>query len=261
MRLTVCVAACAMLCAGTLAAQGTIEENGTSRPVVRSRACASPKIEMIDVQLAAGTPTADVPKAYFKHLDDAVFFYFSPVAWRTPRFAETQFTLHRDGSVSGTRFVTPSGIADFDSALTAAIASAASERAFGQVPASVSLDTLVISLYAGRRADGSDKPYLEKRTTCPAWPSSTNPIPEYPTDMKQQNVRGFVRAQFMVDADGRPDLNTLQILQTSGDSFTQSVRAVLASLHYEPASIQGTKVKQLTEQTFTFGFVNNMPTP
>ena len=261
MRLTLCVAACAMLCAGTLAAQGTIEENGTSRPVVRSRACASPKIEMIDAQLAAGMPSADMPKDYFRHLDDAVFFYFSPVAWRTPRFAEAQFTLHRDGSVSGTRFVTPSGMADFDSALTAAIASASSERAFGPVPASVSQDTLVVTLYAGRHAGGGDKPYLEKRTTCPAWPSSSNPIPEYPIDMKQQNVRGFVRVQFMVNEDGRPDPNTLQILQTSGDSFTQSVRAVLASLHYEPASVQGTKVKQLTEQTFTFGFVNNMPTP
>lgn len=261
MRLTFCVAACAMLCAASLPAQANFAgENGTSHAITRGRACESPKIEMVDAQLA-GVSATDLPKDYVSHLSDAVFFYFSPVAWRTPRFAEAQFTLHRDGGVSGTHFITASGIADFDSALTTAIASAGTAKAFPRFPPSMTADTATVTAFVGRHADGTDKPYVEKRTTCPAWPVTGNPQPEYPPDMKQQNVRGFVRVQFMVNEDGQPDESTLQVLQTSGNSFTTAVRDVLSSLRYKPASVQGKKVRQLTEQTFTFGFVNNLPTP
>lgn len=67
--------------------------------------------------------------------------------------------------------------------------------------------------------------------------------------------------QFMVDEDGNLDLNTVQVLQSSGDPFTEAVRAILPSLRYKPASVQGTKIRQLTEQTFTFGFAYNQPAP
>lgn len=263
MRPTFCLAACAMLCAGALPAQQNFAgENGTSHAITIARACDSQKTEMIDAQLVMGASTADtVPKDFLHRLDVAVFFYFSPVAWRTPRFAVAQFTLHRGGAVSGTRLITPSGIADFDSAVTRAILSAGTTKEYPAFPASITADTLVVTAFAGRHADGTDKPYLEKRTTCPAWPSPNNPQPEYPVDMKQQQIRGFVRVQFMVDEKGVPDSATMQVLQTSGDSFTNSVRAILGSLRYQPASVQGTKIKQLTEQTFMFGFIDNLPQP
>ena len=145
--------------------------------------------------------------------------------------------------------------------MTNAIASAASTRAIAPIPAAVTTDTLVVSLYVGRHANGDSKPYLEKRTTCPAWPLGNNPQPRYPPDMQSQDVRGFVRVQFMVNEDGTLDENSVQVLQTSGDPFTEAVRDVLPNLKYEPASVQGTKIRQLTEQTFTFGFVNNHPAP
>lgn len=261
MRLVWCLALGGVVGTGALSAQaGLVQENGTGRPVSYARACQSPKIEMIDAQLTSGNGV-DLPTNYLRHIDDAVFFYFSPVEWRTPRFAVAQFTLHRDGRVSGTRLVTPSTMANFDSALTAAIASAATTKAIAAIPSSVTADSLVFSLYAGRHADGGDKPYLEKRTTCPAWPLADNPQPQYPPDMKSQDVRGFVRMQFMVDEDGNLDLNTVQVLQSSGDPFTEAVRAILPSLRYKPASVQGTKIRQLTEQTFTFGFAYNQPAP
>jgi TonB family protein len=263
MRLTFCLAACAMMCAGALPAQENFAgENGTSHAITIARACDSQKIEMIDAQLVTGASTAEaVPKDFLHRVDAAVFFYFSPVAWRTPRFAVAQFTLHRDGGVSGTHLITPSGIADFDSAVTIAINSAGTTKAFPAFPASITGDTLVVTAFAGRHADGADKPYLEKRTTCPAWPSPNNPAPEYPADLKQQEIRGFVRVQFMVNEQGIPDSASLQVLQTTGDAFTNSVRAILGSLRYQPASVQGTKVKQLTEQTFMFGFIENLPKP
>lgn len=163
--------------------------------------------------------------------------------------------------MSDTHLITASGIADFDTAVTTAIISAGTTKVFPPFPASIAADTVVVTAFAGRHADGTDKPYLEKRTTCPAWPSPKNPQPEYPADMKQQQVRGFVRVQFMVDEKGMPDSASMQVLQTSGDSFTDAVRAILASLRYQPASVQGTKVKQLTEQTFMFGFIDNLPRP
>jgi hypothetical protein len=259
MRLTFCLAACATLCAASLSAQANFaDENGTSHPITHARACASPKIEMVDAQLT-GVSADGLPKDYMRHLDDAVFFYFSPVAWRTPRFAEAQFMLHRDGSVSGTHFVTASGMADFDSALTAAIASGGAAKAFPRFAPSMTADTVTVSAFVGRHADGTDKAYVEKRTTCPAWPVTGNPQPEYPPDLKHQNVRGFVRVQFMVDEHGVPDSASMQVLQTSAESFTNAVRAVLPSLRYQAASVEGTKVRQLTEQTFLFGFVENLP--
>lgn len=262
MRFMCCLAACAMVCAGTLHAQQNFAgENGVSHPFTVARACDSQKTEMIDAELATGTAAESAPKDFLHHLDDAVFFYFSPVAWRTPRFAEAQFTLHRNGSVTSARFITPSGIADFDSAVTIAIASAGTTGMFPRFPASITSDTIVVTAFAGRHADGTAKPYLEKRTTCPAWPSANNPQPVYPPDMKQLQVRGFVRLQFMVDEKGVPDSASMQVLQTSGDSFTDAVRAILTSLRYQPASVQGTKVKQLTQQTFMFGFVTNLPPP
>ena len=262
MRLTFCLALAAVAGAGALPAQaGLVQENGTGRPVSYRRACQSPKIEMIDAQLASGQESAALPATYLRHLDDAVFFYFSPVGWRTPRFAVAQFTLHRDGRITASRLVTPSDIADFDSALTNAITSAAATRAIAPIPAAVTADSLVVSLYAGRHANGDSKPYLEKRTTCPAWPLDNNPQPAYPPDMQSQDVRGFVRLQFIVNEDGTLDENSVQVLQTSGDPFTEAVRAVLPNLKYEPASVQGVKIRQLTEQTFTFGFVNNHPAP
>ncbi|HKT07154.1 MAG TPA: energy transducer TonB [Gemmatimonadaceae bacterium] len=261
MRFTFCLALGAVVGAGALPAQADIvHRDNNSRAAIYERACQSPKIEMVDAQLLGGSGV-ELPTNYLRHIDDAVFFYFSPVEWRTPRFAVAQFTLHRDGRVSGTRLVTPSTMANFDSALTAAIASAATTKAIAAIPSSVTADSLVFSLYAGRHADGGDKPYLEKRTTCPAWPLADNPQPQYPPDMKSQDVRGFVRMQFMVDEDGNLDLNTVQVLQSSGDPFTEAVRAILPSLRYKPASVQGTKIRQLTEQTFTFGFAYNQPAP
>lgn len=261
MRFTFCLALGAVVGAGALPAQADIvHRDNNSRAAIYERACQSPKIEMVDTQLLGGSGV-ELPTNYLRHIDDAVFFYFSPVEWRTPRFAVAQFTLHRDGRVSGTRLVTPSTMANFDSALTAAIASAATTKAIAAIPSSVTADSLVFSLYAGRHADGGDKPYLEKRTTCPAWPLADNPQPQYPPDMKSQDVRGFVRMQFMVDEDGNLDLNTVQVLQSSGDPFTEAVRAILPSLRYKPASVQGTKIRQLTEQTFTFGFAYNQPAP
>jgi TonB family protein len=261
MRLTFCLALGAVVAAGALPAQADlVHRDYNSQAAIYARACQSPKIEMIDAELL-GANGVNLPTNYLRHIDDAVFFYFSPVEWRTPRFAVAQFTLHRDGHISGTRLVTPSTMANFDSALTSAITSAATTKAIAAIPASVTADSLVLSLYVGRHADGGDKPYLEKRTTCPAWPLADNPQPLYPPDMQSQDVRGFVRLQFMVDEDGKLDPNTVQVLQSSGDPFTEAVRAVLPTLRYKPATVQGTKIRQLTEQTFTFGFDNNHPAP
>ncbi|HEX6807739.1 MAG TPA: energy transducer TonB [Gemmatimonadaceae bacterium] len=261
MRFTFCLALGAVVAAGALPAQAElVHRDYNSQAAIYARACQSPKIEMIDAELS-GASGVELPTNYLRHIDDAVFFYFNPVEWRTPRFAVAQFTLHRDGHISGARLVTPSTMANFDSALTSAITSAATTKAIAAIPSSVTADSLVFSLYVGRHADGGDKPYLEKRTTCPAWPLADNPQPLYPPDMQSQDVRGFVRLQFMVDEDGKLDPNTVQILQSSGDPFTDAVRAVLPSLRYKPATVQGTKIRQLTEQTFTFGFDNNHPAP
>jgi hypothetical protein len=51
---------------------------------------------------------------------------------------------------------------------------------------------------------------------------------------------------------------TFQVLQTTNKQFAEAVRDILDELHYMPAEVQGQKVEQLTEQTFTFGFTDRL---
>jgi protein TonB len=74
----------------------------------------------------------------------------------------------------------------------------------------------------------------------------------YPDMLRSANVEGEVLAQFVVDTTGRVEPNSIKILKSSHDLFTNAVQQALRSARYYPAEIGGRKVKQLVQQPFNF---------
>ena len=58
--------------------------------------------------------------------------------------------------------------------------------------------------------------------------------------------------QFVVDANGKAEMSSLKVLRSSHDLFTQAVREALAQMTFDPAEIDGRKVKQLMQTPFQF---------
>jgi protein TonB len=70
--------------------------------------------------------------------------------------------------------------------------------------------------------------------------------------LRSANVEGEVLAQFVVDTTGRVEPNSIKILKSSHDLFTNAVQQALRTARYYPAEIGGRKVKQLVQQPFNF---------
>jgi TonB family protein len=80
-----------------------------------------------------------------------------------------------------------------------------------------------------------------------------NVPPLYPERLRQQWVEGAVLLEFIVGTDGRADMRTVRVIETSSPAFTQAVRAHLPFMTYYPASIGGCLVRMEVKQPFTFG--------
>jgi TonB family protein len=83
-------------------------------------------------------------------------------------------------------------------------------------------------------------------------PVAGNPSPRYPDMLRTAKVEGEVLAQFVVDTFGRADMNTFKVLRSTHDLFTESVRVSLPNMRFEPAQVDGRKVKQLLQMPFNF---------
>lgn len=230
-----------------------IRPGGASSASPRARQCENPRIEMVDVHPIASADAGAVSEDYLERAARETFFYFNPPEVKNPRYAVVHLQARADGTLSALKIVESSQNDYFDREVTRALGEAARGGAFVPLPSGIHADSLPLELSFGRQ-QGHTKPYLAKRTTCPAWPRTDNPVPEYPSELREQGVRGFVRARFMVNTDGQVRPNTFHVIQATNKRFAQSVENVLPQLEYMPAEVQGRKVEQLTEQLFSFGF-------
>lgn len=111
---------------------------------------------------------------------------------------------------------------------------------------------------AGGRANGvvgapaSDQPFFEFQVEKPAEPKGSNPTPKYPSLLEEQGVAGEVMIQFVVDTSGKVELNSVKVLKSTNDLFSNSVKNVLPELRFLPAEAGGHKVRQLVQQPFAF---------
>jgi protein TonB len=76
--------------------------------------------------------------------------------------------------------------------------------------------------------------------------------PRYPERLRIAGVNGRVRIRFVVDTTGRVEPTSLQILESTHDMFTTSVRDVLPVLRFKPSEANGQRVKSLAEMAFEF---------
>jgi TonB family protein len=94
--------------------------------------------------------------------------------------------------------------------------------------------------------------YFEFQVDLPVRPRPNNLWPEYPDRMRRAYVEGEVLVQFVVDTLGHAEMNTLKILRSTHSDFTNAVRLVLPGYGFQPAELNGRKVRQLTQMPFVF---------
>jgi TonB family protein len=88
--------------------------------------------------------------------------------------------------------------------------------------------------------------------TVPAYAKPDNTPPRYPNQLRAANIEGKVIARFVVRADGRIDTATFEIVKSSHDLFTNSVREALKTFRFSPATIKGKPVDWLVTMPFSF---------
>jgi TonB family protein len=100
---------------------------------------------------------------------------------------------------------------------------------------------------------------LDLTAESPEWSSrellmhiTSSAKPRYPETLRQSGIDGRVLVQFSVDTTGRVDLNSVRVLQSTHDLFTQSVRTALASFRFRPAEVNGKRTAALAEMPFEF---------
>lgn len=80
----------------------------------------------------------------------------------------------------------------------------------------------------------------------------TSAKPRYPEILRQAGIDGGVVVQFIVDTTGRVDMNSVKVLRSTHELFTQAVRNSLPSFRFKPAEVGGRRAVALAEMPFQF---------
>jgi protein TonB len=81
---------------------------------------------------------------------------------------------------------------------------------------------------------------------------ANSPLPRYPDILRSRGLEGGARVRFVVGANGRAELETLEVLEATHPAFVEAVRAVLPRLRFAPARLGDERVRQLVEIPFGF---------
>lgn len=99
---------------------------------------------------------------------------------------------------------------------------------------------------------GSGDPLGAAEVDVPAALLPRSPLPRYPFSLQSARLAGSVRARFVVGTDGRVEMSSVQILESTHPAFAEAVRAVLPRMRFRPARVGHRAVRQLVE--FPVGF-------
>jgi TonB family protein len=121
-------------------------------------------------------------------------------------------------------------------------------------PSGVSTLSAVITTAVGERKAGQPEP------KAPQWNSSVfgvrprpgNPAPRYPDSMRAAGLEGEVLTQFVVNADGTPDMGSFRVVKATDPAFVDAVKAVLPRMRFNAATVDGRPVRALTQMPFLF---------
>jgi TonB family protein len=76
--------------------------------------------------------------------------------------------------------------------------------------------------------------------------------PAYPVAMRSAGIEGEVKAQFIVNVDGRAELASIRIVSSTNDAFSRAVSDALPRMRFIPARLRGKAVPQTVQQLFAF---------
>jgi TonB family protein len=76
--------------------------------------------------------------------------------------------------------------------------------------------------------------------------------PAYPAFLEHEGIEGAVTVQYVVDTTGTADSTSLVVSETTHPAFAESVRAALPRMRFQPAELQGHRVRQMVRQEFRF---------
>lgn len=108
---------------------------------------------------------------------------------------------------------------------------------------------------AGTQGTGTALPggaFSDLQVDVPAALLPRSPLPQYPAALRMLRSDGHARLRFVVDARGRVELATVEILEASHPAFAAAVRAALPRMRFSPARIGDRGVRQLVEFPITF---------
>jgi periplasmic protein TonB len=83
-------------------------------------------------------------------------------------------------------------------------------------------------------------------------PLPGNPQPIYPSQLRAAGIEGSVLARFVVDTLGRVEAGSIDVVSSTHNAFTESVRDALRHSRFTPARYGRWNVRQLVEQRFSF---------
>lgn len=125
-------------------------------------------------------------------------------------------------------------------------------RIFGMFALMIGVESAGAQIKGVVASDTSSKVYLEFQVERPVRRAATALQPAYPAELKKLGTEAEVQAQFVVDTLGIADLSSFKVLQSPHELFSKAVMGAVAQTIYEPAEIQGRKVKQRVVQRFFF---------
>jgi protein TonB len=79
-----------------------------------------------------------------------------------------------------------------------------------------------------------------------------SPLPRYPDMLRSSRLEGGVRVMFIVDADGKVEMNSVRFVEATHPLFAEAVRSVLPRMRFRPAQAGNRRVRQLVEIPFGF---------
>lgn len=136
-------------------------------------------------------------------------------------------------------------------ALAAAVAAAACQLPQPTRPSNASPASEARPIVA-ESAGGPPRAYFEYQVEKPVTVAPGPLAPHVPDSLRAASVEGDVLAQFVVDTLGVPDSTTYKVLRSTHDLFMRAVKRALPGLRFTPAEVEGRRVRQLVQQSFTF---------
>lgn len=181
-----------------------------------------------------------------------------------------RFTLHRDGSLTSVRAVGGARNGAFDAAVVGALVTLDSDR---MLPRGDSIDfdhdslEVRLTITPGVITNVSVTPPPRHtpgvtplfRLRLPVRPLEknvaalpANHAPRYPTAMREKNIEGEVRAEFVVRGDGSVDVASIQLPRATTLEFASAVATALPPMRFYPMQISGCTVATLVQMPFIF---------